>query len=49
MKTKVRIYKVQAGMFSAREIQARNKKEAISLFKFQMRGYITKNDRITVH
>lgn len=47
MKATVKNYKASSG-FSTREIQARNKKEAIEMFKFQMRGYITKNDRITV-
>ena len=34
--------------FSKREIQARNKKEAVSIFKFQVKGLISKNDKIKV-
>ena len=34
--------------FSSRQIQARNKKEAIQLFKQQLRGLISDNDKITV-
>ena len=34
--------------FSSRQIQARNKKEAIKLFKQQLRGLISDNDKITV-
>ena len=35
--------------FSKREIQARNKKEAVSIFKAQLKGLITKNDKIKLN
>ena len=46
MKT-VNIYKVST-LTSSREIQARSKKEAIAMFKEQLKGHISKADKITV-
>ena len=34
--------------FSSREITARSKKEAIQIFKAQLKGLISENDKITV-
>ena len=34
--------------FSKREITARNKKEAVKIFKNQLKSLISKNDKITV-
>ena len=34
--------------FSKREIEARSKKEAIKIFKSQLKSLISKNDKITV-
>ena len=44
---KTRIYYVST-TFSSREICARNKKEAISIFREQLKGLISKNDKITI-
>lgn len=38
MKTKVKLYKVSDG-HSHREVNARNKKEAVTIFKQQIKGY----------
>ena len=46
MKT-VKIYKVST-LTSSREIQARSKKEAIEIFKSQLKGLISKSDKINV-
>lgn len=46
MKT-IKIYKVST-MYSSREIQARNKREAIRLFKQQLGVLISKSDKITI-
>ena len=46
MKTK--LYKVSSA-FSSREINARSKKEAISIFKKQLGNLITGNDKITIN
>lgn len=48
MKARVKIYRVQGGMFSTREIYATSKRDAIRRFKMEMKNYITKNDKITV-
>lgn len=45
MKTK--LYKVSSA-FSAREINARNKKEAISIFRKQLGSLVSNNDKINV-
>jgi len=45
MKTK--IYKVSTD-FSIREIIARNKQEAIEIFKRQIKGLISENDTIKI-
>ena len=45
MKTKV--YKVSTD-FSSREIIARNKKEAIQIFRKEMKTLVTDNDKIKV-
>lgn len=45
MKTKVYIVSTD---FSKREINARNKKEAINIFKSQMKNLISFNDKIKV-
>ena len=34
--------------FSKREISARNRKEAVSIFKSQVKGLISRNDKIKV-
>lgn len=34
--------------FSKREIEARNKKEAVRIFKNKLKNLISKNDKITV-
>ena len=34
--------------FSKREIQARNRKEAVSIFKSQVKGLISRNDKIAI-
>ena len=44
---KTRTYFVST-TFSSREINARNKREAISIFKEQLKGLISKNDKITI-
>jgi predicted type IV restriction endonuclease len=46
-KKATRIYIVESN-FSRREIIARSKKEAKEMFKQQLKGFITDNDRITV-
>ena len=45
MKTK--LYKVSTD-FSSREINARSKKEAICIFKSQLKGLVSENDKLTV-
>ncbi len=45
MKTK--LYKVSTE-FSSREINARSKKEAISIFRSELKTLISDNDKITV-
>lgn len=47
MKAIVKNYIVSAAC-SKREIQARNKKEAISIFKTQVKGLISENDKIII-
>ena len=47
MKTKVKLYKVST-QFSSRELNARSKKEAIQLFKAQMKTLISNSDKIVV-
>lgn len=47
MKSSVKNYSVSTD-FSSRNIQARSKKEAIFLFKQQLKGLISDNDKITV-
>ena len=44
---KAQLYKVSSA-FSTREINARSKKEAISIFKKQLGNLITDNDKITI-
>ncbi len=34
--------------FSKREIEARNKKEAVSIFKNKLKNLISKNDKIAI-
>jgi len=34
--------------FSKREINARNKKEAVNVFKNKLKSLISKNDKITI-
>jgi hypothetical protein len=46
MKT-IKIYHVST-FFSSRDIQARNKKEAIRLFKQQLGNLISDSDKITI-
>lgn len=46
MKT-VKTYKVST-LTSSREIQARSKKEAIEIFKNQLKGFVSKSDKIKV-
>jgi hypothetical protein len=46
MKT-VKIYKVSTAT-SSREIQARSRKEAIEIFKRQLKGYVSDTDKIKV-
>ena len=46
MKT-IKLYHVST-FFSARDIQARNKKEAISLFKQQLGNLISDSDKINI-
>nr|DAT27610.1 MAG TPA: hypothetical protein [Caudoviricetes sp.] len=43
----MKLYKVSTS-FSHREINARNKKEAINIFKAQMKTLISSNDKIKV-
>ena len=43
----IKLYKVNT-RFSSREINARSKKEAITIFKAQLKGLISENDKITV-
>lgn len=47
MKAKVKTYIVSV-MFSSMEVQARNKPEAIRIFRQQMKGLISENDKIIV-
>ena len=47
MKT-IKTYQVSTD-FSHREIQARNKSDAIKIFKKLMKGLISKNDKIQVY
>ena len=44
---KNKLYKVSTD-FSQREINARNKKEAINIFKSQMKNLVSHNDKIKV-
>ena len=46
MKT-VKIYKVST-LTSSREIQARSKKEAIEIFKAQLKGFVSETEKIKV-
>lgn len=43
----MKIYIVST-LFSTREIQARNKREAIVLFKQQLKEFVSDSDKITV-
>ena len=47
MKASVKVYVVST-TFSSRQIMARNKKEAIKLFKQQLKNLVSDNDKITV-
>lgn len=47
MKAAVKLYRVSAAC-SVREINARSKKEAIEIFKKQVKGLISESDKITV-
>lgn len=44
---KNKLYKVST-YFSQREINARNKKEAINIFKSQVKNLVSHNDKIKV-
>ena len=46
MKT-IKLYHVST-FFSSRDIQARNKKEAVKLFKQQLGNLISNSDKITI-
>jgi len=43
----IKQYKVST-LFSSREINARNKKEAIQIFKNQLKNFVSNDDKITV-
>ena len=43
----IKLYKVST-QFSSREINARSRKEAIIIFKAQMKGIISENDKLTI-
>lgn len=47
MKRTVKIYVVSTN-FSSREIQARNKKEAVALFRSQLGAFVSDTDKITI-
>jgi len=47
MKTSTKLFKVST-LTSSREINARTKKEAISIFKTQLGNYVSDSDKITV-
>lgn len=47
MKATVKFYRVSAAC-SVREINARSKKEAIEIFKKQVKGFISDSDKIIV-
>lgn len=48
MKKSIKIYRVST-CFSSREIQARSAKEAVQIFKSQLKGLISSNDKINVY
>jgi hypothetical protein len=47
MKSQIKTYVVSTN-FSSREIQARNKAEALRIFKLQVGAFISKNDKIKI-
>lgn len=47
MKQTTKNYKVST-FFSTREIQTRTKKEAINIFKSQLKGLVSESDKISV-
>lgn len=47
MKAKIKLYKVST-YFSSRDILARNKKEAVEIFKSELKNLISKSDKIIV-
>ena len=47
MNATIKLFKVST-IFSSREVNARSKKEAIDIFKSQMRVLVSASDKITV-